>query len=415
MPPTDQAQSLGVVELFAGAAGLAQGFLCAGGFELIALNDRDPVAKRTFDASGLEGTYLLGDIRDLAGRHLLDVAAGRRIAGVLGGPPCQGFSLNGLKKQDDDRNAYWTEYARIVRDLDPDFLVVENVPAMVFHRVFLDLVAALEHDFEVAYGVLNAAEFGAPQTRHRAILIAYHRRLAVSPELPAPSHGLDGREYFSYRRQALVALQHGSDEAADVLGADSVLGKPTWRLPSRPSATGPVRPLVTMGEALSDLAGLEAGDSTTDYSSPAQSGYQRRAREQRPALLNHRSRRHAPALLQLLRQIPEGGGLECVDPSLWPKSHYSQAYGRLHRLGVARTITTFFSNPGSGRFTHYADHRAITVREAARLQGFPDHLAFLGTQEEQMRLVGNAVPLPLAEAIGAAVAAKLGGRPARLS
>lgn len=131
-----------------------------------------------------------------------------------------------------------------------------------------------------------------------------------------------------------------------------------------------------------------------------QTDYQRDVRDdQRGVVLNHVPRRHSGRMMDLIRQIPEGGDLGDADPKLWPQSHYSQAYVRLHSQGVARTVTTFFCNPGSGRFLHYAEDRAITVREAARLQGFRDDFVFEGQQDERMRLVGNAVPLPLAAAL----------------
>jgi len=100
----------------------------------------------------------------------------------------------------------------------------------------------------------------------------------------------------------------------------------------------------------------------------------------------------------LARERREGGQPEAPRGSK-AENYFSQAYGRLHRHGLARTITTFFQNAGSGRFFHYQQPRTLTIREAARLQGFPDDFVFHGTLAEQMQLVGNAVPLPLGEAV----------------
>ncbi len=123
---------------------------------------------------------------------------------------------------------------------------------------------------------------------------------------------------------------------------------------------------------------------------------------------NQRRWRHSAELLERLRGIPEGGGP--LDAGGRPsKRYFSQAYTRLHRRGLARTVTTNFHNPGSGRFLHYQEPRTITVREAARLQGIEDRLVFVKDQYTQGRLVGNAFPVPLAETLARHVAAELNG------
>ncbi len=134
------------------------------------------------------------------------------------------------------------------------------------------------------------------------------------------------------------------------------------------------------------------------------SDYQRARRSGATLLFNHRARSHSPAMLKKMAMIQEGGRNQELpddqrlraDPE---REYFSQAYGRLHRHGIAQTITTFFHNPGSGRFTHYRDLRALTVREAARFQSFDDDYIFIGKAEQQMRHVGNAVPVLLSTAL----------------
>ncbi len=400
VPNCAHATKMGIVELFAGAAGLAQGFLRTGYYDLIALSDIDENAQLTFQVNYPQARYIASDIHELSPRRILDIADGRKIVGVLGGPPCQGFSLAGLKNPDDARNRYIADYVRFVAALDPDFLVMENVPQLLFHKLFVRLLEELKERYEVRYAILNAALYGAPQTRHRAFVFAYHRRLGVAPEFPTPTHGFVDRELFSYY---LKRFERPDTCAArdDILGSDPIIAKVSELVRIETSRSPQLCPLVTVEEAIGDLRALQPGETFTTYLHEPFSAYQNMLRADSPELFNHISRRHSGEMLELIRRIPEGGDLRDVEERYWPKSHYSQAYGRLHRKGLSRTLTTYFCNPGSGRFTHPQDARAISVREAARLQGFSDQFKFLGTQEQQMSLVGNAVPIPLAQAIGA--------------
>lgn len=384
----EDGKKLNVIELFAGAGGLAQGFLRTNKFNIVALSDINENAQLTFreNYSSIGKSYICKDIADLQVNELLDCADGRRISGVIGGPPCQGFSLAGLKKKDDQRNHYIRDYARFVHAIDPDFLLMENVPQIIFNEGLHELVSELEKNFEVRYAILNSAQYGVAQTRHRAFILAFHRRLGIAPAFPAPTHSFVRQLVFNYRAKC---LEDSSCETADkdaILGTDSCL---TYaHIKSKPEYRGFVeaQPLVTVGQVINDLIGEK------DNSIP-----------------NHVPRQHKEKLRKLISSIPEGGGLSDIDPNFHPKSHYSQAYGRLHRQGLARTITTWFQNAGSGRFIHPVLPRTLTVREAARLQSFSDDFVFHGFLEEQMRLVGNAVPPRLAEALAQRIALDIMG------
>ncbi|MGC1308180.1 MAG: DNA cytosine methyltransferase [Phormidesmis sp.] len=369
---------LGLVELFAGAGGLAQGFLQTQHYDLIALSDIDEKAKTTFKANypSRDIEYLCEDIKDLKTNQLLQKANGRSVSGVLGGPPCQGFSLAGLKRPDDERNQYIGDYVRFVKALKPDFLLMENVPQVIFHPQFKALVKALEKDFEIRFTVLNAAQYGVAQTRHRAFVLAFHRRLGITPAFPTPTHAFVKHFIFNYRRQRLENPRNKSADKDGILGADPSVVRAFKETSAEYRGMGEVKPLITVGQAISDLVSYQAS-----------------------SIPNHIPRIHQGKLLKLINLIPEGGGLADVDAQYHPKSHYSQAYGRLHRKGLARTITTWFQNAGSGRFIHPTEPRTLTVREAARLQGFSDTFEFHGNLEDQMRLVGNAVPPVLAQTI----------------
>jgi DNA (cytosine-5)-methyltransferase 1 len=394
------------VELFAGAAGLAQGFIEEDSFAAIAFTDREPSARDTVEAYLPGVPYLLRDVVDLRPAELRAKADGRRIVGVLGGPPCGGFSLAGAggRSGADVRTRYVREYARIVRALDPDFLLMENVPQVFFHESYERLRDTLDERYLIESGVLNAAEYGVPQTRHRAFVLAYHRRLGVTPRFPTPTHGTVGRAVFSYVSRKIVHPSRAAQR--EVLGADSVVRKELIADAEQPTRER-LLPLVNVADAIGDLLGLGAGSGASTYGREPTTDYQRRARSPAAAFANHVARAHNRELLRLICAVPEGGGLADVPRRLWPTSHYSQAYGRLHGRGLARTVTGSFCNAGSGRFIHYADQRTITVREAARLQGFKDEVELHGHQWQQMLLVGNAVPPPLARAIARQVAQDL--------
>jgi DNA (cytosine-5)-methyltransferase 1 len=289
---------------------------------------------------------------------------------------------------------------------------MENVPQMLFHPQFQQLLELLGRDYAVRYAILNAARYGTPQTRHRAFVLAYSRDLGVEPTFPAPTHGFKDKPAYNYLAKRLEYPSVPGARSRDVLGADPVITRILALPPQAQCATfaaplTPERPLITVREAIGDLTPLNPASGIEEYPGAAASVYQLAVRGAALRLSNHKARAHDAKLRDLIARIPPGGDLADAPCDLWPKSHYSQAYGRLHWEGLARTVTTFFCNAGSGRFIHPADPRTLTVREAARLQGFCDEYEFVGTQAEQMRLVGNAVPVPLAQALGTHIAATL--------
>ena len=173
-------------------------------------------------------------------------------------------------------------------------------------------------------------------------------------------------------------------------------------------------PGLSVLDAIGDLPSISAGggQEAMPYGAEPFSDYQRARRGAAVILFNHRSRAHSPSMLDKMKMITEGGrNQELADEQRLRSSegeYFSQAYARLHRHGIAQTITTYFHNPGSGRFTHYHDLRALTAREAARFQNFDDNFILTGKLEQQMRHVGNAVPVLMAKAIADHCAQLLG-------
>jgi DNA (cytosine-5)-methyltransferase 1 len=400
---------MNIVEIFAGASGLAQGFEQSGNYSTVALYDIFEPAQRSYLAYKPGAKYELQDIRKLKSKHVLDTLDGRPLHGILGGPPCQGFSQAGKRLTTNEINQLVMAYARVVEMLQPRFLVFENVPQLLFHPLFNPLISKLQQQYLLVYGILNAARYGTPQTRHRLILIAYHRALGVQPTLPSPTHGQLGQLLYAYHlKHSDERIQLNEETAEAIFGADPVTSRIINKQTGFATYENSLAPLVTVGDAVSDLPiDLDNSQNSLAYGSNPIHEYQQALRGSSTNVSNCVSRRHTGQLLRRLRTLREGGTLNSRNSSR-NKDYFSQAYGRLHRAGLARTITTYFQNAGSGRFLHYCQPRTLTIREAARLQGFPDGFIFYGSLADQMQLVGNAVPLPLAKALGTHIAREIG-------
>jgi len=400
-----------LVELFAGAGGLALGFERAGRYETAALYDIFEPAQRSYLGYRPQARYEICDARELRAQLVEGALDGRALDGLLGGPPCQGFSINGQRRPKEEINQLVLTYAAAVDALRPRFLVMENVPQLLFHPLFEPLLTRLRREYFVTHGILNAARYGAPQTRHRLFLVAYLSEFGIRPTLPAPTHGRKGQLLYAYNLSDSSERVVLSDETAEIIfGADPVIKdvvrRQATQVPTEISED--LAPLVTVGDAIDDLngpAGLDA--EPWPYARPAATYYQRLLRGDLEGVANCQGRKHVGKPLRLARELREGGQPDAPRGSK-AENYFSQAYGRLHRDGLARTITTFFQNAGSGRFFHYEQPRTLTIREAARLQGFPDEFVFYGSLAEQMQLVGNAVPLPLGEAVARHIATELG-------
>jgi DNA (cytosine-5)-methyltransferase 1 len=380
----------GIVDLCAGIGCGMRGFEVTGDFEAIALVDVDLDARRAWQRNHAHADYLAIDIQELKTSQLLECADGREIAGVVGCPPCQGFSAAGKRRAADRRNKLLGAFFEVVNDLSPSFFVMENVPSVLHRDELRAQEEALHNQYEIRAGLMNAALYGLPQTRERAVVIGIARELGVAPSLPTATH-FGQRPVYSYGRSELVLPARETLRLA--VGASPQLGVPSPgrydvrdSLPDNPAK---LQDLVTVWDAIGDLPPLT--ERTVPVAAPSEFALALGARSDDPH--NHEAWRHAPATVERLQGIPEGGCLETE------RRYYSQAYTRLHRRGLSRTITTNFHNAGCGRFTHPVEPRTLTVREAARLQGIPDDFCFPGHASLQERQVGNAFPPPLAEAI----------------
>lgn len=362
------------VDLFAGAGGLSLGFHDAG-FRPLLGSDFDADAAKTFRASFPETDFAETRIEDLDAAAILDATGCRQgeLDVLLGGPPCQAFSVyNHQRGFHDERSGLFREYLRIVRDVMPRTLVIENVVGMRSlgnGRAIREIHRELESlGFFVEHRILKSEQFGVPQERRRIFFLGSREGPVVWPE---PTHDDRGSLF----------TQH-------------------------------LRPLVTVEDAISDLPPLGIGDGVNElvpYPCPSRSAYQRRMRDQSGGVTNHVSAALADINRRRMVHIPQGGSWRDIPFGLLPagmkrarRCDHTKRYGRLHPDGLASTILTK-CDLHWGAYIHPSQDRTLTVREAARFQSFPDRIRFHGSRVEQYRQVGNAVPPLLAGAVAQAV------------
>lgn len=358
------ADDIRVLDLFAGAGGLTAGFHKASArFVSVAAVEKDLAAAASYEATFGDGVVFAGGIDEW-----LDTATmPEDIDVVVGGPPCQGFSTLGKRQEEDHRNELWRSYARTILAVKPKYFVVENVAVFEKSRQFQDFDKATEpgeflEDYHFQHRVLNSADFGAAQSRKRAVLIGYRRDLPF-PGLPEPTHnseGTGGLQRYEWVEDVFARIPADPDR-------DNVFD---------------TKSMIFAGKTF-------AGPFT-------------------PREL-HWSRNYTTKSLERFEDIPAGGNRFNIDESRLPecwkkhKTGSGDVMGRLHLDRPSVTIRTEFFKPEKGRYLHPTKNRAITHYEAAMLQGFPLNHQFVGSKTAIARQIGNAVPIPL----GAAVARQL--------
>lgn len=334
------------VDLFCGAGGLSLGLARAGWKPLLALDHwGDAVA--TYKANFNDHPCLNADVASISANELRSLVD--HCDWVVGGPPCQGFSTVGRRRREDPRNRLVFEFARIVDILKPTNFLIENVIGLRD----MNFVEEVERFFEVrgyrvSTMVLRSADYGVPQLRQRIFFVGSN--LGVQFSAPKPSHA--PKEY------------------------------------------------VTVADAIGDLPLLEPGMCATEYDKAAKTAFQIKSRSASLSLQGHQASRHPPHLVHAISFIPDGGNRRDIPPNLQPKSGFHNSYSRLHSKSPAVAVTQNMGKPSGTRCIHPFQHRGLTAREGARLQGFPDRFHFTGGSTSQRLQVANAVSPILAEVMG---------------
>ena len=342
------------MDLFCGAGGMSAGVRQAG-FEVLAGADIHEPSLITYRRNFPQARIVHTDLRSLppelfaAGLSLKPGA----LELVIGGPPCQGFSKNvprSRRTAQSQNNRLVYVFLAYCKYLRPHAILMENVAAM--HNAFdgcytQEIVGRLEKwGYQVDHKVLNASAHGAPQHRKRTFFLASR---VGSPALP----------------QAAMS------------------------------------PPVTVWDAIGDLPSLEhgQGEDISAYASSPKNAYQQAMRNGLDGVTNHLARPLSPIQYERLSSLAPGQGHDDLPAHLRVGKAYSGAYGRLSKEMVAPTITRWCFHPGSGRYGHPVDIRTLTMREAARIQGFRDDFVFAGSLNQQAGQIGNAAPPLLVETI----------------
>lgn len=350
-----------MLDLFSGAGGFSYGMEKNEHFKTAIALDFNEKALKTFKYNMPMTTTILGDITDNKIKNkVIELSNKNGVNMIIGGPPCQGFSLKGKKMGlDDKRNFLFKEYLSIVEKLQPEIFVIENVKSLLstsagwFKKQIIKEVEKMGYYIE--YGVLNASDFGVPQSRQRAIFICSKQK---NINLPSPN----------------------------------IIKK------------------TTVKDAIYDLAYLNSGEGSFEqnYITRPMSEYQIKMRKNSDKLYNHIASNHSDIAIKKLKMIPPECGKEHLPEKLLGKQKFSGTWGRLKWDSISPTIDTRFDAASNGTNNHPFLNRAITPREAARIQSFDDKFVFLGSKVEIRTQIGNAVPPLLAKAIADKIYEELG-------
>lgn len=328
-----------IIDLFCGIGGLSLGFEQSG-FDVLYAVDMWEDAVKTYNHNRKDKVARVMSVEDFNNEVLPHLASENKITGIIGGPPCQGFSTVGKREIDDPRNKMYLEFYKAVKLANPEFFVIENVKGMLtlnkgaFVKDLLERFGENGLGYSISYKLLNAADYGIPQNRYRVFYVGIKNKKF---EFPTP---------YDYQLTA-------KDGISDLLHSDN-----------------------------------------EHYGSEPQNEYQKSLRGSQEKPLNQDYTAHTEQTVNIISQIPDGGNIRSLPKEFWEVRKYNKAFERMSSLRPSNTIDT-----GHRNYFHYAEPRIPTLRESARIQSFPDNFEVLGTRGSQYKQVGNAVPPMLAKVI----------------
>ncbi len=337
-----QKNTINVIDLFCGCGGLSLGFEKAG-FNILLGIDSWKDAITTFNYNHKKSKGLCADLVKLNPEDIENELNGEKVSLIIGGAPCQGFSVAGKRIIDDERNKLYKNFVRFVSYYKPKAFLMENVPNILSmgNGVIRDSIVSdfSSLGYNVSYKVITASDYGVPQNRRRAFFVGF----------------IDGRSF------------------------------------DFPKETSEKK--ITSKEAISDLPeySVEEGGK---YPTEPESDYQRLMRKNSISLHNHLAAVHNERTKEIISLVPDGGNYKDLPKELQNTRKVHIAWTRLNSKKPSFTIDC-----GHNHHFHYKFNRVPTVRESARIQSFPDDFVFLGSKVSQLCQVGNAVPPLMVEAI----------------
>lgn len=343
-----------IVDLFCGAGGMGLGFKWAG-FEIVASVDLWNDAIETLRLNHPSANPLCMSVENFNRNLLPELLSSHQdgITGVVGGPPCQGFSSVGTRDASDPRNHLYLDFFNTVEACNPQFFVIENVRGMLtlgkgaFLRDIMERFSAI--GYVVSWKLVNSAEYGVPQNRYRVFIV-----------------GLKSREFeFPLAGKIRVA----AEDAIGDLPQPQMLETDAIEYPHKPT-----------------------------------NEFQAFMRQNSLGVFNHQGTNHSEQTIAIISKIPDGGSIKALPREYWQVRKYNKAFQRMNSKLPSNTIDT-----GHRNYFHYSENRIPTVRESARIQSFPDSFIFTGTKGSQYKQVGNAVPPLLANWIALEIRRQIEG------
>lgn len=358
---------MNVIDLFSGVGGFSCGLEKAG-YNILVANEIDEEISKSYVKNHNKTIMLNCDVSEFNTNFSKLKLNKTKIDLVVGGPPCQGFSMAGARIRknnfiEDPRNYLFKKYFDVIKKIEPNFFIMENVTGLAsmnggaiireIENIFKDNTNFKKGAYYIQKKVFETDKIGVPQKRKRFIIIG-----------SKTSFNLD-------------------EIIKKVYESNAKFGKKT-----------------TLRDAISDLTFGQKVDyiENQKYIKNSSSNYQKLMRENSQVVRNHKILNHSKIVKERIKKIKPGENWRSLQEVI--KSVHSGAYGRLEWDKQAMTITTRFDTPSAGRFIHPSEHRTITVREAARIQSFPDNFIFYGNKTSVCKQIGNAVPPYLGEFLG---------------
>jgi DNA (cytosine-5)-methyltransferase 1 len=335
---------MNIIDLFSGCGGLSLGFKWAG-FKTVLAVDNFKDANETL-TKNLGHDTSDQTLSSDSGKIIKAMLGNSNIDGIIGGPPCQGFSTVGTMDINDPRNSLYLAFKSVVEEYRPRFFLIENVANILkmgrgqFARGIVSELSELGYNVSKP-AILNSADYGVPQNRKRAFFIGVR----------------DGWYDYPDASYSYVSTKDALDDL----------------------------PLVKYGFS---------GTSPVEYRTDPKNNFQMMMRNDSKMVYNHNYTNHTSQTQKIISMIPDGGKITDIDPKYWKIRNYNKAFQRMNSKEPSHTIDT-----GHRNYFHYSENRIPSVRECARIQSFPDNYIFYGSKTSQYRQIGNAVPPILAKNI----------------